>query len=566
MVKNDVKDELCRYLAVLVLSALLFPFCVSAQCGECDDRDPCTEDYCNGTQCLHAPKSCGDGSLSTWKPLEVNANFSVPEKVGNSNPYINLTSSNGAVFNAAVSCNDGNPCTTDYYGASGCVHDPVNCDDKNPCTTDYCGPNGCVHDPLICADGNAGVADVSGSCGCGNALLSSDKGNASALEPGESGVSETYFSYIEENVTRNESQSDRENVSTGIICDDGDPCTTDSYDGAACIYRSRNCDDGNDSTLYSCEAGTCVNEPIVIGSGNNSTSESLNQGLMAGHILNCDDNDSCTIDTFNGKICVYTPKDCDDKNASTFDYCFEGKCFHIQTSCDDGKPCTMDSYNGSACVHTSRNCDDGNTCTVDYCDSVRGCRHTPVVCGNGKTCMNGFCQYLSYPYLYPYTYPYTEPYSYNQPIKSYTIPAGTAITLPWGAKATALDTLKVENGIAYSSASSLRFVRELGRNQAVPGYQSNLLISDQAEMIGLSWQTNPFTVVLIQPDGSVLPLKGDNQNVLHLMGPNYDYYYLRSPAKGNWNVEIRPANPGTGGEGFSLITGLVRGAAPLPSA
>jgi len=561
VVRNNVKDKLCRSLAVLVLSALLFPFCVSAQCGECDGRDPCTEDYCNGTQCLHAPKSCGDGSLSTWKPLEVNANFSTPEQIGNFNTNISMPSNNGAVFNAAVSCNDGNPCTTDYYGASGCVHDPVNCDDKNPCTTDYCGPNGCVHDPLICANGNAGVADASGSCGCGNALISGDNGNASALEPGESGVSETYISYIEKNVTHNESQGDRENVSTGIICDDGDPCTIDSYDGAACIHRPRICDDGNDSTLDSCETGTCVNEPILIDSGNNRTSGSLNQGLMAGHILNCDDNDSCTIDIFNGKTCVHTQRDCDDKNASTFDYCFEGKCFHIQTSCDDGKPCTTDSYNGSACVHTSRNCDDGNPCTVDYCDSVRGCRHAPVVCGNGKTCTNGFCQYPSYPYLYPYTYPYAE--LYNQPIKSYTIPAGTAITLPWGAKATALDTLEVENGIAYSSASSLRFVRELGRNQAVSGYQSNLLISDQAEMIGLSWQTSTFTVVLIQPDGSILPLKGDNQNVLHLMSSNYDYYYLRSPAKGYWNVEIRPANPGAGGEGFSLITGLVRGAAPL---
>ena len=561
MVKNDVKDELCRYLAVLVLSALLFPFCVSAQCGECDDSDPCTEDYCNGTQCLHGPKSCGDGSLSTWKPFGLIANFSTPETIGNFNTNISMPSNNGAGFNAAVSCNDGNPCTTDYYGANGCVYDPVNCDDQNPCTTDYCGPNGCVHDPVSCNGGNAGIAEASGSCGCGNAPLSSDRGNASAFEPGESGVSETDIGYIEENVTRNESQSDRENVSTGIICDDGDPCTTDSYDGAACIYRPRNCDDGNDSTLDSCEAGACVNEPVVIDSGNNSTSESLNQGLMAGHILNCDDNDSCTIDTFNGKTCVHTPKDCDDKNASTFDYCFEGKCFHIQTSCDDGKPCTTDSYNGSACVHTSRNCDDGNHCTVDYCDSVRGCRHAPVVCGNGKTCTNGFCLY---PYAYPYIYPYAEPY--NQPIKSYTIPAGTAITLPWGAKATALYTLKVENGIAYSTVPPLRFVRDLGQNQPVLGYQSNLLISDQAEMIGLSWQTSPFTVVLIQPDGSVLPLKGDNQNVMHLMGSNYDYYYLRSPAKGYWNVEIRPANPGTGGEGFSLITGLVRGAAPLQSA
>jgi hypothetical protein len=274
---------------------------------------------------------------------------------------------------------------------------------------------------------------------------------------------------------------------------------------------------------------------LTPGSENNSTSESIDQGVLASH----SGNNSCRID-----------KDCDDKNITTFDYCYKGECYHSPTSCDDNKPCTTDSYNGTAC------------------------KNVPKRCGSGKTCIDGTCKYVDHPdnvyypynFYYPYTYPYAEPYSYNQPIKSYTIPAGTAITLPWGAKATALDTLKVENGIAYSGTSPLRFVRDLGRNQAVSGYQSNLLISDQAEMIGLSWQTNPFTVVLIQPNGSVLPLKGDNQNVLHPIGSNYDYYYLRSPAKGNWNVEIRPANPGTGGEGFSLITGLVRGAAPLPSA
>ncbi len=558
MVRNNVKDKLGRSLAVLVLSALLFPFCVSAQCGECDDRDPCTEDYCNGTQCLHAPKSCGDGSLSTWKPFGLIANFSTPEKIGDTNANISMPSNNGAGFNAAVSCNDGNPCTTDYYGANGCVHDQVNCDDKNPCTidycgpngcvhdqvncddknpctTDYCGPNGCVHDPLICADGNAGVADASGSCGCVNPFLSSDSRNASTYESEVPDVSEIGIVHSAENVISNESQSDKGNASTVIFCSDGDFC-----------------DDGNESTIDYCVAGACINEPgimvsrnnsisgdLTLGGENNSTSESIDQGVLDGHSRKIDGNNSCRID-----------KDCDDKNITTFDYCYKGECYHSPTSCDDNKPCTTDSYNGTAC------------------------KNVPKRCGSGKTCIDGTCKYVDhpdnvyYPYYiyYPYTYPYTEPYSYNQPIKSYIIPAGTAITLPWGAKATALDTLEVENGIAYPSASPLRFVRDLGRNQAVSGYQSNLLISDQAEMIGLSWQTSTFTVVLIQPDGSVLPLKGDNQNVLHLMGSNYDYYYLRSPAKGNWNVEIRPANPGTGGEGFSLITGLVRGAAPLPSA
>jgi hypothetical protein len=48
-----------------------------------------------------------------------------------------------------------------------------------------------------------------------------------------------------------------------------------------------------------------------------------------------------------------------------------------------------------------------------------------------------------------------------------------------------------------------------------------------------------------------------------LVGPNYDYYFLRNAAIGNWSIEIRPLNPGNDGVGFSLIIGLVKGAAPI---
>jgi hypothetical protein len=124
--------------------------------------------------------------------------------------------------------------------------------------------------------------------------------------------------------------------------------------------------------------------------------------------------------------------------------------------------------------------------------------------------------------------------------------------------------LKVENGIAYSSASPLRFVRLLGlENQAISGYQSGLLISERAEMVGLSWKDARFNLTLIKPNGSLLPVQGDNQNVVHLVGSNYDYYFLRSAAIGNWSIDIRPINPGTNGAGFSLITGLVKGASPI---
>ena len=93
-----------------------------------------------------------------------------------------------------------------------------------------------------------------------------------AFEPLGPGVSEadigfnqvTDIRHNEENVTSKESQGDKENVSTEIICDDGDPCTIDSYNGASCTYMPRNCDDANDSTLDSCQAGACINLPSVL--------------------------------------------------------------------------------------------------------------------------------------------------------------------------------------------------------------------------------------------------------------------------------------------------------------
>jgi len=129
---------------------------------------------------------------------------------------------------------------------------------------------------------------------------------------------------------------------------------------------------------------------------------------------------------------------------------------------------------------------------------------------------------------------------------------------------TALNTLKVENAVAYPGASPLKFVRSLGlEGQAVSGYQAEQFISERSEMIGLSWKDAGFTLMLIQPNGSALPVQGDNRNVIHLIGPYYDYYFLRNAAPGNWGIEIRPINPNmvAGGVGFSLINGLVKGAA-----
>ncbi|MDD4652842.1 MAG: hypothetical protein PHQ34_11495 [Methanothrix sp.] len=503
-----------------------------------------------------------------------------------------------------MNCDDGNPCTADSCGAEGCVHDPVNCDDGNASTADSCGPSGCVNTPFLAGSIMVELAPSSGS-----------------MNP------DIKDEVTDENTTANESQSTAEGPETLPICDDENPCTTDAYDGKDCVFTPLNCDDGNDSTEDSCIDGTCINKPIegadtaIAFSENNSTNLSASQSLMAAHRPpNCDDGDLCTVDSYNGKECEHKPKVCDDGDPNTNDYCYKGVCYNTTKNCDDGNPCTVDSFNGVSCVNTSMNCDDhnactvdtckdgkcvhtpkkcddgdpctsvrcnprtgscirtwkcddGNPCTVDYCDSVRGCLHSPVVCGPGRTCIDGVCQYLYYIFTAPY-YPYYQPFAVPvasaapaaaaPAAQSYAIPAGTTITLPWAGTVTALNALKVENAVAYPGASPLRYVRQLGmEGQAVSSDQKAQLISERSDMVGLTWKEGSFKLTLIQPNGVALPVQGDNRNVIHLIGTNYDYYFLRNATPGSWAIVIQPINTGASGTGFSLINGLVKGAAVI---
>jgi len=530
--KEMMISKRCVSFVKFILSTLLLTNCALAQCGDCDDKNPCTTDWCEVVTCQHTPQNCDDANSSAWGLFGIGTNMST-----------------------AKSAEIPIPNRQDPPVIEEAVNTPLPGESSNAYSVDF----------------------------------------LSAVQP------KAHNESAEENITINESQSINEEAKLQPICDDGNPCTRDGYDGTICVFTPLNCDDGNDSARISMQ------------SENNSTALSSDEALMTHHTHNCDDSDLCTEDSFNGKTCEHKEKNCDDGDPNTFDYCFEGVCHNTTTKCDDGNPCTIDSFDGTACVnrtincddqnactidtckdgkcvHTPRNCDDGdpctndkcnsktgcfstwkcddgNPCTVDYCDAVKGCLHSPVVCGWGKTCIDGICQYPYYPYAtpyYPYYQPYVAPASALPTTQSYTIPAGTAITLPWAGSVTALNMLKVENGMAYPGPSPLKFIRSLGlEDQAISAYQTGPSISEKAEMIGLSWKDGVFTMTLIQPNGSVLPVQGDNRNVIHLVGPNYDYYFLRSAAQGNWGIEVKPIAPGANGVGFSLITGLVKGAAPI---
>lgn len=605
------------------------PISVSAQCGDCDDKNPCTKDICNGTKCEHIPQICLGGFFQTYRGNESSSNGSMPWNASNSNITIVIPGAQqqgNSVVQPPISCEDYNPCTIDYYSPAGCVNDPVNCDDGNPATKDYCTSTGCVHDPVSCDDGNPCTNDYFGPAGCSYDQVNCDdasedirsycgcsspevKENTSSPEPqnvtifgvklsrekeaeDNAAQEENTSASPEENLTAQEKNltAPKENLnateeelnSTAMSemralvnnvseCDDGDSCTDDHLVNGKCKHFMKTCNDDIPSNFDYCYQGNCSHAP-----------------------MNCDDGDKCTVDSFDGAACVYTPKNCDDGNPCTEDSCNKlAGCQNMEIN-EDNNYCTIECENGNP-VFKPLICDDANPCTRDYCDKSRGCVHVPI-CGPFYYNYFPYSHYLPIDYLYPYigAYPTNYYYPYSPapvvaapaitapvttapktaavgatgtagtpPTKSYTINNGTVITLPWNDTVTALDTLQVENGVAYSSGSGIRFSRQMGTSKV---YQqlSGQNLSDRAEMVGVSWPEKgiPFTLTLTQPNGTILSVQDGDMDALHLAGSNYDYYFLRNPAKGYWTVVVTPAQSASNGIGFSLISGMVEGIVP----
>ena len=456
----------------------------------------------------------------------------------------------------AIDCSDNDVCTTDScYPATGCTTEPVVCDDGNACTKDSCDPaTGCTAEPIVCDDVNESTSDSCQEGVCNYQPIGStesDYGSRSSNQTTDN------LSIIQNNSTALAAANslghfDRRKCRGD--CDDGNACTDDACVDGNCTHTPKICNDNNPGTYDYCYGGKCTNTTTK-----------------------CDDQNNCTADSFDGVKCVYIPKKCDDRNACTDDTCVNGDCVYTRKICNDGNACTdneCDRRNG--CYYPSK-CDDGNPCTIDRCDRYGHCTHSQVVCGYGQTCIDGVCRYPYYYYypdynFYPY-YSYDVPYVPPTPVaaaptapkpQSYTIPAGTSITLPWGGSMLAAEALQVYNGLAYPGAKPISFERELGSPSQVASVgRMALSAMNQWEMIGLAWKEAGFNMTLIQPNKIALPAQGDGQNVVHFNGSNYDYYFLRSPAAGIWTVQIMPVNAASSGTGYSLISGLVQG--PIPT-
>src|SRR5262249_18848336 len=121
----------------------------------CNDGNACTTDSCNALSgCIHTP-------IAGCQPC------GVPADCNDTNPCTVDSCVGGQCQNTVAangtSCSDGDGCN----GLETCLNGacaagtPISCEDGNPCTTDSCNGTGCVNTPVAngTACNNATVCD-----------------------------------------------------------------------------------------------------------------------------------------------------------------------------------------------------------------------------------------------------------------------------------------------------------------------------------------------------------------------------------------------------------------------
>jgi hypothetical protein len=223
---------------------------------DCDDLDMCTQDMCQGGQCINTPVA---GCCET-----------------------------------PADCGDGDPCTIDQCLFNGtchhtprpfCCEDDSECADDSVCTIDTCEAHRCVH-LMGCDDGLDCTSDVcdpeTGSCsyapageGC---PAPQDPCMTAVCVPGEGCVEEP------------------------INCDDGLPCTVDAcVAGQGCTHEST-CDDGNPCTDDHCDdEGECASTPNQVPCDDDDSCTGGAQAPCEGRIT-ISTHGKCLFGTANGPV------------------------------------------------------------------------------------------------------------------------------------------------------------------------------------------------------------------------------------------------------------------------
>ena len=270
----------------------------------CDDNDPCTlSDACKDGACAGIPRLCDSG---------------LPCRIASCNPNTGDCVNDKFEPEGKV-CDDADPCTKkdacDAKGTcAGVEFGPGDCDDSNPCTVDSCKKvsGGCVHIEVVglgtCDDGDVCTADSCNDGKCVSVSMDCNDGNACTKDACAA--------------KDGKASCDNSNLDN-VNCTDSAPCAVEAVclAGSCTATKAKVCDDGNPCTTDSCnpQAGGCL--ALAIGGACNDGD-------------GCTDNDKCS----DGK-CGGTPKNCDDSNPCTVDICvpLAGQC--SSTNAQDGADC-----------------------------------------------------------------------------------------------------------------------------------------------------------------------------------------------------------------------------------
>jgi formylglycine-generating enzyme required for sulfatase activity len=190
------------------------------------------------------------------------------------------------------------------------------------------------------------------------------------------------------------------------VCNDGNPCTTDSCNGVTLncqfVPNTAACSDGDACTVGdACAAGQCApGAAAACDDGNPCTDDSCEALVGCVSLPNtagCDDANPCTQSDacVAGECLGGSAPDCDDANPCTADSCniVSGVCDHLPlaVACDDANACTEGDFcSVGACLPgPAQDCDDANACTADSCDPLTGlCVNMPIAagCDDGNSC------------------------------------------------------------------------------------------------------------------------------------------------------------------------------------
>src|SRR5947208_2963251 len=351
------------------------PNCADATA--CDDRNPCTADYCVLGSCGHAPiagcklcttaADCDDGNACTT-PAQADG---TPCTDGYACTQTDICAAGVCVGTNPVVCTASDQCHTAgaCNPATGTCSNPTKvdgtpCTDGNACTqTDTCAAGSCVGtNPVVCTASDQ--CHTAGTC---------DPATGTCSNPPIAGC---------------------KFCSTATDCDDQNACTYDTCVSGVCsnapIAGCTLC-----ATVADCAApNACQPARCSSGACNTSTIQACARCTTSTAATDCDDQNACTTDSCVSGVCSHqtirpckpctSPGTCNDQNPCTTDTCdAPGVCHNTPIAgcvnctssafCNDNNACTTDSCTGGVCVHTYVY----NTTTCLGPDAS-----SPEICGN----------------------------------------------------------------------------------------------------------------------------------------------------------------------------------------